>query len=140
MQYTQDFINRVKELYPNSAEMHKLAEEGNYFLGRYLDDSSCTGFSPNEILNTPYEELRRRAEILDQKRKLYADFIDGKCYSTDNMRKMKCPAMYLQTTNANNRYELEKKICVGVGYVGYFPGCKNWECKEKCWAKYDEVT
>ena len=140
MQYTKDFISRVKELYPNCAEMHKLAEEGNGFLGRWLDDSSCGGFSPQQILNTPYEELRKQAEILEKKRQLYADFTKGDCYSEGNMRKTQCPAMHLQAINASNRYELEEKICVGVGYVGYFPGCKKWECKEKCWEKYDEVN
>ena len=139
MKYTQEFINRVKELYPDCAEMHRLAEEGNAFLGRWLDDSSCHGFDPDEILNTSYAELKRQAEILKQKRELYGDFTTGRCYSNEDMRKVKCPALYLQTINANNRYELEKKICVGVGYVGYFPGCKKWNCKEQCWAKYDEV-
>ena len=139
MQYTHEFINRVKELYPDCAEMHKLAEEGNYFLGRWLDDSSEGGFSPSKILNTPHEELKRQAEILKKKRELYGDFLSGKCYTNENMRQVKCPSMYMQTNNISNRFELEQKICVGVGYVGYFPGCKNWNCKEKCWAKYDEV-
>lgn len=139
MMYTQDFVNRVKELYPNSTEMHRLAEEGNYFLGRYLDDSSCGGFSPNQILNTSYEELRKQAVLLEKQRELYADFVSGRCYSTEDMRKTQCPSMYFQTNNVNNRYELEKQICTGVGYVGYFPDCKNWSCKEKCWAKYDEI-
>ena len=140
MEYTQNFIDRVKKLYPNSPEMHKLAEEGNYFLGRWLDDSSCGGISADEILNTPYEELKKKAEVLKQRQELYGDFIKGNCYSTENMRKVMCPASYLQSINASNRFELEKKICAGVGYVGYFPDCKNWGCKEKCWKKYDEVT
>lgn len=140
MKYTQEFIDRVKELYPDCKEMHRLAEEGNAFLGRWLDDSSYGGIDPDTILNTSYEELKRKAEIQKQKRELYSDFTTGRCYSVENMRKAQCPALYLQSINANNRYELEKKICVGVGYVGYFPGCKKWECKEQCWKKYDEVT
>lgn len=140
MKYTQEFIERVKELYPDCKEMHRLAEEGNPFLGRWLDDSCCGGFSPDAILNIPYEELKERAEILKQKRKLYGDFTSGRCYSTEDMRQVKCPALYLQGINAPNRYELEKEICTGVGYVGYFPGCKKWNCKEQCWKKYDEVT
>lgn len=137
MEYTKDFVDRVKELYPNSTEMHRLAEQGDRFLGRYLDDSSCDGFSPDKILNTPYDELIRQAHILKKKRELYSDFIAGKCYSNENIRKSQCPSMYFQSNNVSNRYELEKKIC--TCYVGYFPDCKNWECKEKCWAKYDEV-
>ena len=139
MAYTQEFIDRVKALYPNSAEMHRLADEGNYFLGRWLDDSSSAGFSADEILNTPYEKLIEEAKILKEKRQLYRDFLEGRCYSTEEFRKRECPAVYLQNTNANDRYEMEKKICVGVGYVGYYPDCKKWNCKEQCWVKYDEI-
>ena len=139
MQFTKDFVSRVKDLYPDSAEMHRLAEEGNAFIGRYLDDSSSVNISPDTILNTSYEELIKRAMILKQKQKLYADFIEGKCYSAEDMRKTQCPALYLQNICSRNRYEVTDKICVGVGYVGYYPHCKNWACKEKCWSKYDEV-
>lgn len=140
MAYTQEFINRVKQLYPNSTEMHRLAEEGNYFLGRWLDDSSCGGFSPSEVLNTPYEDLIIKAKQLQARRDLYADFIGGKCYSTEDLHKSQCPAMYMQNSNNPNRYEFAKQICAGVGYIGYYPDCKKWGCKEQCWGKYDELN
>ena len=38
--YTPDLIAEVKELFPDNTTMHELAESGNAFLGRYLDDSS----------------------------------------------------------------------------------------------------
>ena len=140
MAYTQEFINRVKQLYPNSTEMHKLAEEGNYFLGRWLDDSSSGGFSPSEVLNTPYEELIAKAKAMQDRQQLYADFIGGKCYSTEDLHKAECPVMYMQNSNHPKRYEFEKQICTGVGYVGFYPDCKKWGCKEQCWAKYDELN
>ena len=140
MIYAQEFIDRVKKLYPNSAEMHRLAEEGNYFLGRWLDDSSSGGLSPSEVLNTPYEDLIRRAQEMDAKRELYADFVSGKCYTTDGLHKSQCPAMHMQNSFNPNRYELSKQICTGVGYVGCYPDCKKWGCREQCWAKYDELT
>lgn len=140
MAYTQEFIDRVKQLYPSSAEMHRLAEEGNYFLGRWLDDSSSSGFSPSEVLNMPYEDLIKRAKERQAKRELYADFVSGKCYTADGLHKAMCPAMYMQNSCHPNRYEFEKQVCTGVGYVGCFPDCKKWDCREQCWAKYDELT
>jgi len=72
MAYTQELINEVKELYPDSAEMHKLAESGNAFLGRYLDDSSPTGFPINEILlATSLDELQKKARQMKRKVELY---------------------------------------------------------------------
>lgn len=139
MAYTQEFIYRVKALYPNSAEMHRLADEGNYFLGRWLDDSSSGGFSPEHILNTPYEKLMQEARIMQDKHKLYQDFLAGNCYSTKDLRKVECPMVYLQYNDYKSKYDMEKQICAGVGYVGYYPDCKKWGCKEQCWAKYDEI-
>lgn len=140
MAYTQEFINRVKQLYPNSVEMHRLAEEGNYFLGRWLDDSSCGGFSPSAVINMPYEDLIAKAKEMQDRRQLYADFVSGRCYTTEGLHKSQCPAMHMQNSNNPNRYEFEKQICAGVGYVGCYPDCKKWGCREQCWAKYDELT
>jgi hypothetical protein len=73
MAYTQELINEVKELYPNSPEMHRLAESGGVFLGRYLDDNSQGGIGINEILlATSLEELQKKARILKRKKELYA--------------------------------------------------------------------
>lgn len=139
MQYTSEFINRVKELYPTCEEMHRLADEGNPFLGRWLDDSSSGGFGPDEVLNTPYKKLVEKALAMKKRRELYSDFITGKCHSEENMRKTQCPIMYLQKNNSKDRFAMEKLVCTGVGYVGYYSDCKNWNCKEKCWEKYDNA-
>jgi len=72
MAYTQELIDEVKELYPDSAEMHKLAESGGVFLGRYLDDSSPTGFPIDEILlATSLEEIQKKARLMKRKVQLY---------------------------------------------------------------------
>ena len=75
--YTQDLIDEVKELYPNSNKMHHLAETGNVLIGRYLDDSSYGSVSLDEILNaTNLNELKDKARILKRKRDLYAKWRD----------------------------------------------------------------
>jgi hypothetical protein len=75
--YSQEFINEVKELYPNSPEMHKLADTGGYFLGRYLDDSSYGGFPLDKILlATSLDALQKEARIMKRKRELYDKWSD----------------------------------------------------------------
>ena len=140
MAYTQEFIDRVKQLYPNCTEMHRLAEEGNYFLGRWLDDSSSGEINPSEVLNMSHEDLINKAKEMRARRELYADFISGKCYTAYGLHKSQCPAMHMQNSCNPNRYEFEKQICTGVGYVGCYPDCKKWGCREQCWEKYDELT
>ena len=150
MAYTQEFIDKVKRVYPNSKEMHKLAEEGNYFLGRYLDDgrgsAASITFSPEEVINTSSEELIKKAKIAQQKveferlkDELYAEFLGGKCFTKEYLHEVQCPMLHMQNNSDPNRYEWEKEICKGVGYVGYYPHCKKWNCKEQCWTKYYEL-
>ena len=77
MAYTQELINEVKELYPNSAEMHRLAESGNAFLGRYLDDSCDSGIGLDEILlATSLDELQKKAREMKRKVLLYKKWCD----------------------------------------------------------------
>lgn len=72
MSYTKQLIDEVKELYPTSTEMHKLAEQGNAFLGRYLDDSSPTGIPIDEILlATSLDDLQKKARLYKRKVNLY---------------------------------------------------------------------
>ena len=70
--YTPELIREVKELYPNSPEMHQLADNGNAFLGRYLDDSSPTGVPINDVLlATSLDELQKKARNMKRKVELY---------------------------------------------------------------------
>ncbi len=72
MAYTQELIDEVKELYPESIEMHRLAESGNAFLGRYLDDSCSTAIDIKEILVAKsLEELQKKALVMQRKVMLY---------------------------------------------------------------------
>jgi hypothetical protein len=77
MAYTKDLIDEVKKLYPDSKTMHKLAEEGDAFLGRYLDDSSPTGISVDEVLlATSLEQLQKKARLAKRKCELYAKWCE----------------------------------------------------------------
>ena len=70
--YSPELIREVKELYPNSPEMHQLADSGNAFLGRYLDDSSPSDVPINEVLlATSLDELQKKARIMKRKVDLY---------------------------------------------------------------------
>lgn len=72
MEYSKELINEVKELYPNSTEMHKLTKSGGVFLGRYLDDSSSSMISIDTILlATSLDELQKKARISKRKLELY---------------------------------------------------------------------
>jgi hypothetical protein len=75
--YTQDLIDKVKKVYPNEKEMHRLADEGNAFLGRYLDDSSQGGVALDDILKaTSLEEIQKKARNIKIKRELYGEWCE----------------------------------------------------------------
>lgn len=76
MAYTQELIDEVKELYPDSIEMHELADSGNAFLGRWLDDSSQGGFPIDTILlATSLDDLQKKARVIKRKRELYGKWL-----------------------------------------------------------------
>lgn len=72
LQYSQSFIDKVKEVFPNNAEMKRMAENSEYFLGRLLDDSSSSNIPIQRVLEakTPadwaflqeyaYNELKKK--------------------------------------------------------------------------------
>jgi len=77
MAYTQELINEVKELYPDSPVMHRLAEDGDVFLGRYLDDSSVVAIRLDTILlATSLDELQKIARREKRKAELYGKWCD----------------------------------------------------------------
>jgi hypothetical protein len=70
--YTKEFIDEVKELYPDYKEIHKLADEGSSWLGRYLDDGSSGGIALDTILTAlTLEELQVKARLAKRKINLY---------------------------------------------------------------------
>jgi len=73
MAYSQQLIADVKELYPDSEQMHKLADDGNAFLGRYLDDS-CSAYAISNdaiLLATSLDDLQTLARNAKRKVELY---------------------------------------------------------------------
>lgn len=72
-QYTQQFKERVRELY--GSQFDEMLDNGDAFLGRYLDDSSSGGFPIDDILlATSLDKLQKQARIMKMKRELYADY------------------------------------------------------------------
>jgi hypothetical protein len=72
MAYTRELINEVKELFPNEQKMHELAESGNAFLGRYLDDCCLSAISIDKILlAVSLDDLQKEARQMKRKVNLY---------------------------------------------------------------------
>jgi len=72
MAYTQELIDEVKALYPDSKEMIAHAESGSVWLGRYLDDASATVIGINRVLlATSLEELQKEAREIKMRSDLY---------------------------------------------------------------------
>lgn len=76
MFYPTDFKNRVKKTYPNWDELHRGLDNGDVFVGRYLNDSSYpASISLNTILAaTSLEELQEMAKVLQAKVDLYNEW------------------------------------------------------------------
>ena len=70
--YSEKLIKEVKECYPENVEIHKLADSGNVFLGRYLDDSCSSGIPLDTILLAlTLNELQDRARIAKRRLNCY---------------------------------------------------------------------
>jgi hypothetical protein len=70
--YSKELIDKVKKCYPDSPEIHELADSGSVWLGRYLDDSSPTSMPLETILEaTSLEELQREAKLMEERVDVY---------------------------------------------------------------------
>ena len=70
--YSDKLIREVKECYPDYPEMHKLVDDGDAFLGRYLDDSSGGGIAVDTVLTAlTLEELQAKARVAKRKTNVY---------------------------------------------------------------------
>lgn len=77
MSYTKELIAEVKELYPHSARMHELADEGSVWLGRYLDDSSPRAIPIDIVLKaTSLDDLQKIAREYKRKAELYGKWCE----------------------------------------------------------------
>lgn len=78
--YPAEFVKRAKAEYPNWPELHRALDSGNQVAGRYLDDSSSGGISPAEVVvmidHNRVQELRKKADQLVRRQKLYSDWSD----------------------------------------------------------------
>ncbi len=72
MPYSKKLIEEVKELYPDSIEMHNHAESGSAWLGRCLDDNSIVSIPMDKILlATSLKDLQKEARLMKRKIELY---------------------------------------------------------------------
>jgi len=70
--YSEKLIKEVKECYPDWEKVHKLADSGNPFLGRYLDDNSSYDMPLSCILEaTRLDHLKGLARKEAKKRDCY---------------------------------------------------------------------
>ena len=72
LQYSQELVADVKRLYPDQPAVHKMAEEGNGFLGRYLDDARGVIAIDTVLLATSLREIQDKARLQKEKNSLYA--------------------------------------------------------------------
>jgi hypothetical protein len=72
MSYSKRLINAVKNTYPNEPDLHQMAEEGNLYLGRYLDDYCSTSIPLDTVLKaTSLEQLKKIAQEQVKRLKVY---------------------------------------------------------------------
>jgi hypothetical protein len=80
VKYTKEFINEVRNEYPEWTALHTLLDNGNLAVGRYLDDSSHFGMSPEKIVAAfnegRQETVKEAAEKAVRRRKLYEEWIE----------------------------------------------------------------
>jgi len=70
--YSDKLIKEVKECYPEYKEIHRLADTGSVWLGRYLDDSSSGSIGVDRILTAlSLEELQDIARREKRKVNVY---------------------------------------------------------------------
>lgn len=138
--YKNSFVAAVKEIYPNCPNLHNALDSGSSIVGRYLDDGGYNTITPKEIMEQDIEILRKRASEILRKQQLYHWFVTGECYEDRALEEMYCPSLYMQNNDFDfeMKVQIEKSVCGKDGCSGYYPACKNWGCREKCWKKYRE--
>ncbi len=72
--YSREFIEKVKRAYPDNTEIHKLADNNNYLLGRYLDDGRGH-ITHKEVLQAEsLEKIQDKAKQIEEREKLYSEW------------------------------------------------------------------
>lgn len=67
----------------------------------------------------------------------YKDWFEGKPFPKNSeMRKFTCPAWWYQSVDYDKKpkwcYDIHRFVC------GTFSGCSGFNCKEKCWERFDK--
>lgn len=77
--YTDDFKQRINDLYPEDDEINRLAREGKWELGRALRLASNGEITHKDIIAAQsLEELQAAAIKLRLRKELYDEFMVGK--------------------------------------------------------------
>ena len=77
MEFSKEFINKCKEIYPDWKELHQKLEEGNVFALRYLDDARYEKITAEEVLNAEsLNDLKIKAMEINEKQKLYSQALE----------------------------------------------------------------
>ena len=139
MKYTDAFINKVKDVYPDSPQIIEAAENGDEVLGEYLRDNSQFVLTPQMIMSVPDNQLTIIAKDVQRRIDLYNEYNRGDCYSQAELENAMCPILYLQNKYPYKKYDYEHKICNFSSPVGNFKVCKNWNSRKRCWAKFHEL-
>lgn len=78
MRYPKEFVAKVKAEFPDWTELHKKLDEGNAFVGRYLDDNSNFDMKAADIVKAFNEgrqdEVKKAAEQCVRRQELYAEW------------------------------------------------------------------
>ena len=135
--YSEIFLKNLHEAFADSPTIIEKVESHDCMAGRWLDDNSATTISCYEVMKaTSLEALKEVSRIKILRRKVYGDYMSGKCYANDEDRKRGagCPRLYGQ--NTGDYAVLEAFSCNGV--CGFIPDCPKYKSGE-CWKRFDDL-
>ena len=75
MEYPNEFIKKVKSVYPHYRALHECLDNGMEIVGRYLDDSSDSAI-PIRLLKEikTMKELKITIYLYERKKSLYTEW------------------------------------------------------------------
>lgn len=76
MVYTQEFVQKCKNLYPNDTRLHEALNNGSQFVGRLLHEMETGYIKTSDVLKaTSLEELQSMARLKDARCALYGEWL-----------------------------------------------------------------
>ncbi len=80
MIYPEEFVRKVKELYPKYVQLHDCIDGGDEAVGLFLSVQSCNSISTSDVLQAnSLEELKEKAIEQQKKHELYKEWIRLYC-------------------------------------------------------------